>query len=186
MATAAKFYEICCQAPPFTASRAEAASAPGCASIDKLSVSFNISSGPALALAPPLAGASAMSVVIVIVIVSESQRDLKLISFRFTCAQNKLKPICLLLFILLTSLSLPLSSSVFLSSCTSFCLSACPSPFSSACQCCCFIFIFALFMRSFVCPAVSSRLVPSRPVSSRLDTLVRPKVCTVLFFIRSK
>lgn len=67
VATAAKFYEICCQAPPFTASRAEAASAPGCASIDKLSVSFNISSGPALALAPPLAGASAMSVVIVIV-----------------------------------------------------------------------------------------------------------------------
>lgn len=177
VATAAKFYEICCQAPPFTASRAEAASAPGCASIDKLSVSFNISSGPALA--PPLAGASAMSVVIVIV--SESQRDLKLISFRFTCAQNKLKPICLLLFILLTSLPPPLSSSVFLSSCTSFCLSACPSPFSSACQCCCFIFIFALFMRSFACPAVSSR-----PVSSRLDTLVRPKVCTVLFFIRSK
>lgn len=181
MATAAKFYEICWQAPPFTASRAEAASAPGCASIDKLSVSFNISSRPALA--PPLAGASAMSVVIVIVIVSESQRDLKLISFRFTCAQNKLKPICLLLFILLTSLP-PLSSSVFLSSCTSFCLSACPSPFSSACQCCCFIFIFALFMRSFACPAVSSRLVPSRLVSSRHARAPKSMHCAVFYTLK--
>lgn len=44
----------------------------------------------------------------------ESQRDLKLISFRFTCAQNKLKPICLLLFILLTSHSfVSLSLSLF-------------------------------------------------------------------------
>lgn len=186
MGTAAKFYEICCQAPPFTASRAEAASAPGCASIDKLSVSFNISSGLALALAPPLAGASAMSVVIVIVIVSESQRDLKLISFRFTCAQNKLKPICLLLFILLTSLPLsPLS--LPLSSYPPAPPSASPPallpshlPVSAAA-----LFSFSLCLCGRL-PVPPSRPVSSRPVSSRLDTLVRPKVCTVLFFIRSK
>lgn len=180
VATAAKFYEICCQAPSFTASRAEAASAPGCASIDKLSVSFNISSGPALALAPPLAGASAMSVVIVIV--SESQRDLKLISFRFTCAQNKLKPICLLLFILLTSLP----PSLFLCLPILLHLLLPPRLPSSLLICLSVLLLYFHFRFVYALVCLSRRLVPSRPVSSRLDTLVRPKVCTVLFFIRSK